>query len=153
MRIVRGSKEPTAGEQRANALHDVVEAREAADKANAKLKEAEHRFLALLEEQQLKSSGVRVGKTRWLGTLTSRTTYSFNESGLRKALTAKVYDKYTVRHLDRTQLKKAVENGDVDASVVAQYTTPHTSGPFLRLTHREIEDDDGGGKAAQAEEG
>lgn len=81
---------------------------------------------------------MQVGTTRYTTTVTSKPTYHFNEAGLRKALTAPVYDKYTVRKLDTKKLKEAVEQGDLDSALVAQYTESSYSDPFIKLTTKEV---------------
>lgn len=95
--------------------------------------------MRLLEEQQLKSSSLQVGQTKWTMSVVTRVTHSFNEQGLRKALSAKTYDKFTEKVLNRTKLKKAVEEGELDPAVVAQYTEEHVSAPFIQVRHKELD--------------
>lgn len=135
MRIV---KQTSPRDIREAAVRSVIEAREAEDKAKQRRLEAEANLASVLAEHELKSTTLRIGDTRYTTTVTSKATYTFNEPGLRRALTAKVYDKYTFRKLDTRKLKEAVEQGDIDAGVVAQYTETSYSQPFIKLTTREV---------------
>lgn len=74
-------------------------------------------------------------------TYVQRKTYQIDEIRLRKALTAKVYDKFTVRKLDRSALEKAMEAEQVDSKIVAQCATPVVGKPYLKLTTKEVQDD------------
>jgi hypothetical protein len=65
------------------------------------------------------------------------TTY-IDEPGLRKALTAKVYDRYTKRTLDRRAMELAMDTGDVDPILVARFVTTRPKKPFLSYNEREI---------------
>jgi hypothetical protein len=141
MRIVRPDAPLSAGEERARAVRQVIEAREAEAKAHEQVKHAEAALAELLAEQQLKTARLQVGNHAYTATVTSRVSHTFDESGLRKALTAKVFDRFTIRKLDAKALKQAVEEGRVDPAVVAQYTQEHTSPPYIQVRSREINDD------------
>lgn len=67
-----------------------------------------------------------------------------DEKGLRKALGARTFDKYTVRKLNRKAMEQAMERGEVSPMVVAKYVTEKPSQPHLKYSvkvHTEKEDE------------
>lgn len=74
------------------------------------------------------------------GDSTAKVTYvkqsrvQIDERGLRKALTAKVFDRYTNKVLDRKAMEKAMDEGLVDPTVVSKYLTVTESAPFIKYT-------------------
>jgi hypothetical protein len=64
------------------------------------------------------------------------TTY-IDEVGLRKALTAKVYDHYTKRVLDRKAMEAAMGTGAVDPIVVSKFVTTKPMKAYLDYRQRE----------------
>jgi len=77
---------------------------------------------------------------KFSATYTQRTTNQINESGLRKALTAKVYDKFTVKKLDKKALEQAMSDGVVDPHVVARFVELVPGKTYV--TYREKEEAD-----------
>lgn len=67
------------------------------------------------------------------------TTY-VDEPGLRKALTAKVFDRYTKRVLDRKAMEAAMSNGSVDPITVSRFVTERPKKAFLKYSEREVEE-------------
>ena len=104
------------------------------------MRKAEARLLAILEEDEMKSSTVTEEGVTYTVSATSRTTTSYNEEGLKKALGAKQFSRLTTAKLDKTKLEKAVEQGDVDVHVVAQHVTISPGARSLRLTRKVAED-------------
>lgn len=98
-----------------------LQAREDADLANERLKTAERHLLKHMEDRQHKTVRLNDGTRTFTATYTQRMTNQIDEKGLRKALRAKVYDKYTVRKLDRKALERAMTDGEVDPIVVARF--------------------------------
>lgn len=105
------------------------------------MKKAEAYLIAVLEEQELKSTSGEIGGVQYTTTSTSRTTTVFDEGGLKKALGARQFNKLTVAKLDRTKLEEAVQADQVDPAVVAQYTKINTGGTTLRLTKKAASDE------------
>ena len=100
------------------------------------MKKAEAQLIAVLEEQELKSTGSEIGDVRYTSTVTQRTQTTFDESGLKKALGARSFNKLTISRLDKSKLETAINEGSLDPAVVAQYTTITSGAPSLRLTKR-----------------
>lgn len=98
---------------------------------------------ALLEQMEEKHQK----SYKWnKGGLTRTVTYVkgersvIDEKGLRKALTAKVYDKFTEKKLIRRKLEEAMNNGEVDPMVVAQHVTTTPTAGYLRYTEHNEEE-------------
>lgn len=90
-----------------------------------------------MESTEAKSMrAVSGGATRQV-TYVQTKTYTVDEKGLRKALTAKVFDKYTVKSLNRPALEKAMGEGEVDPKVVARFVEEKLSKPYLRYSEKE----------------
>ena len=77
---------------------------------------------------------------KFTATYTQRTTTQIDERGLRKALTAKVFDKFTVKKLDRKALEAAMGEGAVDPMVVAKFVEQVPGKTYL--TYREKDKND-----------
>jgi hypothetical protein len=105
------------------------------------VKKAEAQLVAVLEEQELKSTSGEIDGVQYTSTSTSRTTTVFDEAGLKKALGARAYNKLTVAKLDKSKLEEAIQADQVDPAVVAQYTKINTGGTTLRLTKKAASDE------------
>jgi len=98
---------------------------------------------ALLEQMEAKHQK----SYKWSkGGLTRQVTYVrgersvIDEKGLRKALTAKVFDKFTEKKLIRKKLEEAMNEGLVDPMVVAQHVTTQPTSGYLRYTEHNEEE-------------
>lgn len=96
----------------------------------------------LAEHEQKSASGDYKG-VRYTTTATSRTTMNFDESGIKKALGARIYNKLTSAKLDRAKLQEAIESGTVDAGVVSQHTQTVQGATTLRLTKKAADEPEG----------
>jgi hypothetical protein len=61
-----------------------------------------------------------------------------DERGLRKALTAKVFDKYTKKVLDRKAMEQAMDAGSIDPITVSRFVTLKPNKPHLTLIEKEV---------------
>ena len=61
-----------------------------------------------------------------------------DERGLRRALGAKVFDRYTVRKLERRAMEKAMDSGEIDPITVSRYVTLKPNKPHLSLIEKEV---------------
>lgn len=87
-----------------------------------------------MERNQVKSAVVEDSDLVHRVTFVQREVIKIDEKGLRRALKAKVYDRFTVKKLDRKALEGAMERGEVDPMIVSQYATVEKSSPYLRYT-------------------
>jgi prolyl-tRNA editing enzyme YbaK/EbsC (Cys-tRNA(Pro) deacylase) len=67
-------------------------------------------------------------------TYVTRETHKIDEKGLRKALRARVFDRFTERRLVRSRLEAAMASGEVDPMLVSKYVETVQSAPYLRYT-------------------
>lgn len=63
-----------------------------------------------------------------------------DEKGLRKALTAKVFDSYTDKVLNKKRLEAAMEAEEVDPMTVSKYVSTVKSNPYIRYSEKEVEE-------------
>jgi hypothetical protein len=116
-------------------LDEYLAARAAAETANQRLEQAQQKLLAQMAEEQQKTYKWSDGSVTKSISYAVRSVPVIDEAGLRKALKAPVYDKFTVRKLDRSKLEQAMSLGEVDPVLVSQFTTMKPSNPYL--TYRE----------------
>jgi len=125
----------------AEAFRDFITKKTDADRAIRALEDAEAKLLGLMESKQIKTATQQYDGIKFSATYTQRTTHQINEQGLRKALGARAFDKFTVKKLDRKALEQAMSNGDVDPMVVAKFVDQVPGKTFL--TYRAREENDG----------
>src|SRR5262245_43815949 len=102
-------------------VHENLSPRAVRDRAERYYQEVTERLMKQMEADQRKSyRWEENGQKRLLTYVQSRRT-EIDEKGLRKALTAKVFDKYTVKKLDRKAMETAMDAGDVDPVIVSRY--------------------------------
>jgi hypothetical protein len=94
--------------------------------------------LDFMEDHQRKTIAVVKDGKQFTATYTQRNTNKIDEKGLRKALSARVYDQYTKKVLDRKKLEVALSDGEVDPTVVARFVEQVPGARFL--TYR-VKDD------------
>lgn len=118
---------------------DYLDAKAARDEAQRVFAEFEERLVKQMEADQRKYfRWTEDGQTRKLTYVQSHTTY-IDEPGLRRALRAKVFDRYTKRVLDRKAMERAMDAGDVDPITVSRFVTQAPRKPFLNYTEKETE--------------
>jgi predicted CopG family antitoxin len=113
-------------------------ARKDLDLAQSRLKGVEAAILDFMEDHQRKTIAVVKDGKQFTATYTQRNTNKIDEKGLRKALSARVYDQYTKKVLDRKKLEVALSDGEVDPTVVARFVEQVPGARFL--TYR-VKDD------------
>ena len=135
MRIVRNSDDER------DLLTQFVEARQARDRAQIRLDELQERLTKEMEANQQKSMKYAHNGLAGQVTYVQNTITKIDEAGLRKALTAKVYDKYTKRSLDKKKMEEAMDQGVIDPMIVVKYVSTAPSKPFLRISAHEERDE------------
>ena len=116
------------------ALRHYREVRIKADEAAHAKAEAETALIELLEANQQKTASYREGDKVVRATYVRSETVQVDEPGLRKALGARRFDRYTVRKLDKHKLEEGMARGEVDPTTVSQYSEIKRSRPFVRFT-------------------
>lgn len=124
-------------------LAEFLAAKADADRAQSRLNKAQNQLIYWMEANRRKTIKTWVGEEQTAQiTYTQSTTYKVDERALRRALRAKVFDKYTVKKLDRKALEEAMSRGEVDPTKVAPYVSEHKNKPFLKFTLKEQENSD-----------
>jgi len=122
-------------------LREYIDAKKALDLAQNRLKKAQAVLLDQMAHDHQKSyRWTKEGRTYGV-TYVRAERVEVDEKALRKALTAKVFDKYTVRKLDRKAMEAAIDTGDIDPMVVAKHVLTKPGEPYLRYSEKEIEDE------------
>ena len=143
IKIVRDPEEQEAeGTSLSNLLREYVQTQKTIAQAQNHLKDLRSQIIEFMTEHSSKTlSLTRDGITHRL-TYVKNTRFVVNEQGLRKALTAKVYDKYTDKKLNRKLLEEAMEKGEIDPKAVLPYVEEKPGEPYLRYTEAEAKDDE-----------
>ena len=137
MRIVRQTEESD------QLLQDLVEAKQAEAAAHARVMACEGALLNYMEAHREKTLVLNAEDRQFTATYTQRTSTTINEQGLRKALRARVFDKYTKRVLDKKALEQAMSAGDVDPMLVAKYVTAVPGARYLTFREKELDEAQG----------
>lgn len=95
---------------------------------------AQNEVLTILASANIKNSTVTLDDGRYQVTSVQGERLVVHEDGLRKAITAPVFDRLCNLKLDRTKLEIAIAEGRVDPVVVASHTTKHQNKPYIKLT-------------------
>jgi len=117
-------------------------ARRKAEDAQREVKLLEEELAARMVKEQRKSAELHDGGKLVRVTYVQGETTSIDEAGLKKALGAAEFRKYTQEKLDKKKLEDALDRGDVDPIVVGQYVKVNPSRPYLRFTEKEHRDDE-----------
>lgn len=104
------------------------------DYAKGQLELCEKDLVEAMAAVHQKSATLRTGETQIKVTYVQNSTVKVNEEGLRKALGARVFNKYTVRKIDKNKLETGIATGEVDGVVVSQYCEIKSSKPYIRYT-------------------
>jgi len=94
-----------------------------------------------MEADQKKTISWREGDKIKKLTYVRSTTTEIDEKGLRKALTAKVFDRYTVKKLDKKAMEAAMDTGEVDPVIVSKFVTLKPRKPYLTYKESEVKED------------
>lgn len=118
-------------------VEEYLRARAARDEAQARLDELSARLIKQMEADQRKSFRWKNRGRSFSLTYVQKHTTMIDERGLRKALTAKVFDRYTKRMLDRKAMEEAMSTGQVDPVTVSRYVTLKPQRTYLEYRDKE----------------
>src|SRR4051794_34343539 len=102
---------------------EYLAARAKRDQAQAHLDEITGRLVKQMENDQRKSFRWTSNGHTHAVTYVHKHSVEIDEKGLRKALTAKVYDKYVKRVLDRPAMEAAMRDGAIDKMTVSPFVS------------------------------
>lgn len=121
-------------------LADYMQARRARDRAQVDLDEAQRLLMKQMESDQRKSYRWVDHGHRYSVSYTQGHTTVIDEKGLRRALTAKVFDRYTKKVLDRKAMEAAMDAGAVDPVTVSRFVTLQPRTPHISMTEKEVQE-------------
>lgn len=113
-------------------VNSLAVARQNKAQIEASITAMEDQLIQIMESEQRKTLKVGTHQVTYVRS----TRVMVDESGLRKALGAKVFDKYTVSKLDRKKLEQALDNGEVDPHTVSPYVREESGNPYIRFTEK-----------------
>lgn len=135
LRIARSRSRPGEyADALAEAVAHLQKVKTALQDAQTNFDEAQNGVLALMAAHRVKTSTVPLDDMRFKVAVVQSETMSFNETSLRKALSAPVFDKLCDLKINRNKLEEAIAEGRVDPVVVATYTTVTPRKPYVKLT-------------------
>lgn len=120
-------------------LFDYMTARQARDEAQSRLDEAQALLMKQMEADQRKSYRWQTDDRKFSVSYTQSHTTVIDEKGLRRALKATVFDKYTKKVLDRKAMEAAMDAGLIDPVTVSRFVTLKPSKAHLTLSEKEIQ--------------
>jgi phosphoenolpyruvate-protein kinase (PTS system EI component) len=118
---------------------DFLEARTRRDRAQAEFEEAQARLIKQMEADQRKTFKWTADGRNHNLTFVQQHTTVIDEPGLRKALTAKIFDRYTKRVLVRQAMERAMDEGKIDPITVSRFVTQRPKKPFINYTEKDTE--------------
>jgi hypothetical protein len=141
LRIARLDEAPSEDER--DLLSEYIAARRAFDQAERHLKKIQNELAEDMAENHRKSFTLTDHEEHKVHTVTfvQAERVELDEKGLRKALTAKVFDKSTVKKLDKKALEEAMSRGDIDPMLVSKYVSAAKGLPYLRYTEKDATDE------------
>jgi hypothetical protein len=104
------------------------------EEAQRKMAVITEKLVTEMEEEHAKSFLIHDNEGDHRFTYVRREVPVIDEKGLRRALTARVFDRYTTRKLDRKRLEEAMGTGAVDRMVVAKYVQMKDGDPYIKYT-------------------
>jgi hypothetical protein len=112
-------------------VNDYLEAKAERDRAQARLDELGERLIKQMEADQRKSYRWDADGVRHNLTYVQGHTTVIDEHGLRKAMHAKPFDRFTKRVLDRRAMEDAMDRGEVDRVLVSRFVQLRPNRPHL----------------------
>ena len=133
MRITPNEADPLVAEYLA--------ARTARDQAEERFRDLETRLIKQMEADQRKSYHWSADGQPQSLTYVRGSTTRIDEIGLRKAMGARNFDRYTRKTLDRRAMEKAMGAGEVDTVTVSKFVTVIPKKAYLNYSHKEEEEE------------
>lgn len=119
-------------------VKEYLDKRHARDVAQQELDDITQILLKQMQADQRKSFRWTDGDVARTVTYVQKYTTIIDEKRLRRALTARVFDRYTKRVLDRTAMERAMDTGDVDPKTVATCVEQKPMRPYLEYREKEV---------------
>ena len=111
------------------------DARREKDALDKRIKELQSTILDNFGDQKTVTVDTADGRTL-KATRVQNVRTSIDDLALKAAVTAPLWNKITVRTLDKTKVEAFIGSGELDPSIVAQCSTETPSSPFIKITDR-----------------
>lgn len=135
LRIARSRARPAEyAEPLKEAVGRLRAAQEHLDEVEEIYRQNQAEVLTIMSQHGIKTSVVVMEDAKFRVTSVQGERLDIDETGLRKALTAPIFDKLCDLKLNRTKLEVAIAEGRVDPVVVATHTSKHLNKPYPKLT-------------------
>jgi hypothetical protein len=115
--------------------------REDLEEAQRKMAVVTKQLLTEMEEEHAKTFQIEDNNGMHRFTYVRRETPVIDEKGLRRALSARVYDRYTTKKLDRKALEAAMDSGVVDTKLVLKFVQMKEGEPYIKYTETKDADE------------
>ena len=120
--------------RRSEALTRFIDAKKAADHAKRELDAAEQELIESLRAAGDKSTSLTEGDKVQRATVVQTETTKIDEEGLRKALGVKLWNKVTVRKVDKAKLTTIIADGEVSPELASGFLTVQKNKPYIRYS-------------------
>jgi hypothetical protein len=117
---------------------EYLQARAERDKAQINYEEAQGRLIKQMEADQRKAWKWTDDGVNNAITYVQQYVTDVDEPGLRRALRAKVFDRYTKRVLDRKAMERAMDAGEVDPVTVSRFVHQRPKVPYLSYSAKPV---------------
>lgn len=117
-----------------------LQARHERDRAQALLDEFADRLMKQMEADQRKSYRWQHDGRAFAVTYVQAHTTVIDEKGLRRALRAPTFDRYTKKVLDRKAMEAAMDAGLIDPVTVSRFVTLKPNKPHLAVAEKEVQE-------------
>jgi hypothetical protein len=111
------------------------------DQAQRAMRTITKTMLEEMEEEHAKTFQIEDNDGMHRFTYVRRETPVIDEKGLRRALSARVYDRFTTKKLDRKALEAAMDSGVVDTKLVLKFVQMKEGEPYIKYTETKDADE------------
>ena len=120
--------------RRSEALTRFIEAKKAADHAKRELELAEEELIESLRAAGDKSTSLTEGDKVQRATVVQTESTKIDEDGLRKAVGVKLWNKITVKKVDKAKLTETIADGEISPELASGFLTVQKNKPYIRYT-------------------
>jgi hypothetical protein len=128
--------------RRSEALTRFIDAKKAADHAKRELEAAEAELIESLRAAGDKSTSLTEGDKVQRATVVQTETTKIDEEGLRKALGVKLWNKVTVKKVDKAKLTAIIADGEISPELASGFLTVQKNKPYIRYSEGQRKDDE-----------
>jgi len=128
--------------RRSEALTRFIDAKKAADHAKRELEAAEEELIDALRTAGDKSTSLTEGDKVQRATVVQTETTKIDEDGLRKAVGVKLWNKITVKKVDKAKLTTTIADGEISPELASGFLTVQKNKPYIRYSEGQKKEND-----------